>query len=238
MTAGDDGGDGAGHRGAPRPHAAVRGFDVPDRRLRVLRRARVGDPEARGDRRGHAARVRAHRGRAGRGGDGIALVWAHRAAAAGDVAELVRIDERVYARKLSGETRTMSVRMGKKFAEMGAEVIGAPLLRDVARAHRRRRHARLLSGGAGGELRRAGPAGARRVRRAPVRRRGDDPERGAAADEDQPRGHAADALPAQRGRGRRLRDRRPGTPRPTWPASRRSPRSWRPSTSRRTCACS
>ena len=62
-------------------------------------------------------------------GDGIAVVWAHRAAAAGDVDELVRIDERVYARKLSSETRTMSVRMGKKFAEMGAEVTGAPLLR-------------------------------------------------------------------------------------------------------------
>jgi len=62
-------------------------------------------------------------------GDGIALVWAHRAAAAGDIAEVIRIDERVYARKLSGETRTMSVRMGKKFAEMGAEVVGAPLLK-------------------------------------------------------------------------------------------------------------
>jgi urease accessory protein len=61
-------------------------------------------------------------------GDGIAVVWAHRAAAADDVEELVRIDERVYARKLSGETRTMSVRMGKKFAEMGAEVTGAPVL--------------------------------------------------------------------------------------------------------------
>jgi urease accessory protein len=61
-------------------------------------------------------------------GDGIALVWAHRAAAAGDLAELLRIDERVYARKLSSETRTMTVRMGKKFAEMGAEVVGAPLL--------------------------------------------------------------------------------------------------------------
>jgi len=61
-------------------------------------------------------------------GDGIAVVWAHRAAAAGDVAELTRIDERVYARKLSSETRTMSVRMGKKFAEMGAEVTGAPFL--------------------------------------------------------------------------------------------------------------
>lgn len=61
-------------------------------------------------------------------GDGVALVWAHRAAAAGDLAALVRIDERVYARKLSGETRVMTVRMGKKFAEMGAEVIGMPLL--------------------------------------------------------------------------------------------------------------
>ena len=62
-------------------------------------------------------------------GDGIALVWAHRAAAAGDLDEVARIDERVYARKLSSETRTMTVRMGKKFAEMGAEVIGAPLLK-------------------------------------------------------------------------------------------------------------
>jgi urease accessory protein len=61
-------------------------------------------------------------------GDGIALVWAHRAALAGDLAELVRIDERVYARKLSSEVRTMSVRMGKKFAEMGAAVTGARLL--------------------------------------------------------------------------------------------------------------
>ncbi len=61
-------------------------------------------------------------------GDGIAVVWAHRAAVAGDLDELVRIDRRLYARKLSSETRTMSVRMGKKFAEMGAEVTGAPLL--------------------------------------------------------------------------------------------------------------
>jgi urease accessory protein len=61
-------------------------------------------------------------------GDGIALVWAHRAAVVGDIAELVRIDERVYARKLSSETRTMTVRMGKKFAEISTEVVGAPLL--------------------------------------------------------------------------------------------------------------
>ncbi len=61
-------------------------------------------------------------------GDGIALVCAHRAAAAGDVRELARIDERIYARKLSGETRTMSVRMGRKLAELSATVTGAPAL--------------------------------------------------------------------------------------------------------------
>jgi urease accessory protein len=63
-------------------------------------------------------------------GDGIAIVAAHRAAAAGDVEEVARIDRQVYARKLSSEMRTMTVRMGKKFAEMGAEVIGAPLLAE------------------------------------------------------------------------------------------------------------
>jgi urease accessory protein len=61
-------------------------------------------------------------------GDGIALIAAHRAAAAGDVDALIRIDEQVYARKLSDEIRTMSVRMGKKFTEMGAQMVGAPLL--------------------------------------------------------------------------------------------------------------
>lgn len=61
-------------------------------------------------------------------GDGVALIHAHRAAAGGDLDEVVRVDELVYARKLSSETRTMTVRMGKKFAEMGAEVIGTPLL--------------------------------------------------------------------------------------------------------------
>ncbi|RTE94262.1 urease accessory UreF family protein [Bradyrhizobium sp. LVM 105] len=62
-------------------------------------------------------------------GDGIALIAAHRAAAAGDVDALTRVDSQVYARKLSDEARAMSVRMGKKFTEMGVEVVGAPLLR-------------------------------------------------------------------------------------------------------------
>jgi len=63
-------------------------------------------------------------------GDGIGLVCAHRAATEGDVDTLVDIDRLAYARKLSGETRTMSVRMGKKFTEMGATVVGSPLLLD------------------------------------------------------------------------------------------------------------
>jgi urease accessory protein len=62
-------------------------------------------------------------------GDGIALIAAHGAAAAGDVDALIRIDAQVYARKLSDEMRTMSVRMGKKFTEIGAQVVAAPLLR-------------------------------------------------------------------------------------------------------------
>ena len=62
-------------------------------------------------------------------GDGIAVIHAHRAASAGDLDELGRIDERVYARKLSAETRAMSVRIGKKFAELGVDVTAAPLLR-------------------------------------------------------------------------------------------------------------
>jgi urease accessory protein len=53
-------------------------------------------------------------------------VCAHRAALAGDLEELVRIDALIYARKLSGETRSMSVRMGKKFTELAAHVTRAP----------------------------------------------------------------------------------------------------------------
>src|SRR5262245_34981645 len=63
-------------------------------------------------------------------GDGIALMAAHRAASAGDIETLIGVDEEVYARKLSDETRTMSTRLGKKFTEMGARVIGGPLLHE------------------------------------------------------------------------------------------------------------
>jgi urease accessory protein len=62
-------------------------------------------------------------------GDGIALVAAHRAAAKGDVEALIAIDRQVLARKPSHEARTMSTRMGRKFTEIGVEVVGAPLIK-------------------------------------------------------------------------------------------------------------
>ncbi len=63
-------------------------------------------------------------------GDGVGLIWAHRAAQAEDLRQLAQIDAQVYARKLSSETRTMSVRMGKKFTELSAEILQAPLLQS------------------------------------------------------------------------------------------------------------
>jgi urease accessory protein len=62
-------------------------------------------------------------------GDGIALIAAHRVAVTGDVAALIAIDRQIFARKPSDETRTMSTRMGRKFTEIGVEVVGAPLIR-------------------------------------------------------------------------------------------------------------
>ena len=63
-------------------------------------------------------------------GDGIAIICAHRAALAGDIDELLSIDARVHARKLSGETRSMSTKMGRKFTELGAHVTSAATMQD------------------------------------------------------------------------------------------------------------
>jgi urease accessory protein len=62
-------------------------------------------------------------------GDGIALVAAHCAAVTSDVETLIAIDRQVFARKPSDETRTMSIRMGRKFSEIGVKVVEAPLIR-------------------------------------------------------------------------------------------------------------
>lgn len=63
-------------------------------------------------------------------GDGVAVIAAHRSAHSGDVEALIEIDKLVLCRKLTEETRTMSVRMGKKFSEMSAHMIDRPLMAD------------------------------------------------------------------------------------------------------------
>lgn len=60
--------------------------------------------------------------------DGIALLEAHRAAREHDVHRLVRTDRALYSRKLNEETRTMSVRMGRKLTEVAGHVLDGPLV--------------------------------------------------------------------------------------------------------------
>jgi urease accessory protein len=59
--------------------------------------------------------------------DGVALLHAHRAAVAGDLAEVQRADRAVFERKLDAEARTMATRMGRKLAEVGDRVVGGTL---------------------------------------------------------------------------------------------------------------
>jgi urease accessory protein len=60
--------------------------------------------------------------------DGIALLEAHRAASNADVDGVVAADQAVLSRKLSEEMRTMTIRMGRKLAELGTSVVRAPVL--------------------------------------------------------------------------------------------------------------
>lgn len=56
--------------------------------------------------------------------DGIAVLAAFRSARDGDSAGIDRADHAVYNRKLNEEMRTMSVRMGRKLAELAHRAIG------------------------------------------------------------------------------------------------------------------
>jgi urease accessory protein len=60
--------------------------------------------------------------------DCIALLDAHRGAAAQDMDRVVRADRAVFERKLSEEARTMTVRMGKKLAEVSTAAVELPLV--------------------------------------------------------------------------------------------------------------
>ncbi|MEU6202579.1 urease accessory protein UreF [Micromonospora musae] len=64
--------------------------------------------------------------------DGVALLVAHRAAAAGDLDRIRQADEAVHLRKINEEMRTMSVRMGRKLAEAANRIIGESLLKKRA----------------------------------------------------------------------------------------------------------
>jgi len=60
--------------------------------------------------------------------DGIALLEAHRAACKRDIGRIVEADRAVFERKLGEETRTMTIRMGRKLAEVSTAAVAAPLL--------------------------------------------------------------------------------------------------------------
>jgi urease accessory protein len=60
--------------------------------------------------------------------DGIAVLAAHRAAVTSDLEQVNAADCAVDNRKLSEETRTMSVRMGRKLAELGTSIFPASML--------------------------------------------------------------------------------------------------------------
>ncbi|HEY4137442.1 MAG TPA: urease accessory UreF family protein, partial [Casimicrobiaceae bacterium] len=59
--------------------------------------------------------------------DGIALIEAHRAAGAVDLERVTTADRVVFERKLNEEMRTMTLRMGRKLAEMAMHVAPSPL---------------------------------------------------------------------------------------------------------------
>ena len=60
--------------------------------------------------------------------DGIALLEAHRAAGARDLPRIVVADRAAFNRKLSEEMRTMTVRVGRKLAELAITCVPAAML--------------------------------------------------------------------------------------------------------------
>jgi urease accessory protein len=61
-------------------------------------------------------------------GDGVAVLAGYRGAAAGQLSRIRDADEAVALRKLSEETRTMTVRMGRKLAEAASRIVGDSML--------------------------------------------------------------------------------------------------------------
>jgi urease accessory protein len=61
--------------------------------------------------------------------DGICLLEAHRGARAGNLGRVRAADHAAFNRKLSEEARTMTVRTGRKLAELATCVVPAPVIR-------------------------------------------------------------------------------------------------------------
>ena len=171
--------------------------------------------------------------------DGIAVLAAFRAARGGDVAGIDRADHAVFNRKLNEEMRTMTVRMGRKLAELADRTIGGPRRSatgsaaikdgdDAGHATRRRRRSSSR------------PSACRsgRLRRPPVRRGQHDAQRRAAPDEDQLPRRPGDPVRGQRRRRGGLSTGCAALASTTWPRSPRCSTSWPRSTSAPTFACS
>jgi urease accessory protein len=62
--------------------------------------------------------------------DGIAVLAAHRGARRPDFARIVAADRAVLHRKMNEEMRVMTMRMGRKLAEMTVHVLPAPIVSD------------------------------------------------------------------------------------------------------------
>ncbi len=60
--------------------------------------------------------------------DGVALLHAHRAALNKNIQKLISADQAVYLRKVNEELRTMTVRMGKKLAELACRIWNSDLM--------------------------------------------------------------------------------------------------------------
>lgn len=60
--------------------------------------------------------------------DGVALLHAHRAARAGEHAAILAADHELACRRVGEEQQMMSLRMGKKFAELALKISDFPLL--------------------------------------------------------------------------------------------------------------
>ncbi|MFE2866312.1 urease accessory protein UreF [Embleya sp. NPDC059259] len=66
--------------------------------------------------------------------DATALALAHRAAAAGNRADVIDVDEHLYATKLSREMRLASTRTGRQLLDLAQEIFDRPQIADYHRA--------------------------------------------------------------------------------------------------------